>query len=88
MLTDYHRKYLERIKIYHQLHAELSAMTMKLTHRVKEMNIPTKNKERLREIAYEGIDRIQEVDGKFRELIKANWEPPDDPVDLCNEELV
>ena len=82
MLTDYHRKYLESIKIYHQLHAELSAMTMKLTHRVKEMNIPPKNKEGLREIAYEGIDRIKEVDGKFRDLIRSNWEPQDDIMDL------
>ena len=51
MPTDYQRKYLESIKLYHKLHAELGSLTMKLISRVGDMSIPANQKSSLNEIA-------------------------------------
>ena len=88
MPTDYQRKYLECIKVYHQLHAELAGLTMRLTGRVRDLNIPAGYKSTLNEIAYEGADRIKEVDLKFRDLVRANWRPPEERYELELEEVL
>ena len=88
MPTDYQRKYIECVKVYHQLHAELAGMTMKLTSRVRDLNIPARHKSKLNEIAYEGADRIREVDLKFRDLIRAKWKPPEERIELTMEDLL
>jgi len=88
MPTDYQRKYLECVKVYHQLHAELASLTMKLENRILKMKIPAQYKSTLFEVAYEGADRIKEVDLKFRDLVRTNWLPPEKRADVTMEDLL
>jgi hypothetical protein len=87
MPTDFQRKYVECIKCYHQLHGVLSGLTMKLGTRVKDLKIPSHYKTTLNEVAYEGADKIKEVDMKFRDLVRIDWKPPEECVELTPEEM-
>lgn len=71
MTTDYQRKYVESIKFYHQLHAELTFLTMKLFGCVDSMNIPANQKISLNGIAFDSSNKVKEIDAKFRELTKS-----------------
>jgi len=88
MPTDYQRKYLECVKIYHELHAELAGLTIKLTGRLRDMRIPAGYKKTLSEVAYEGADKVNEVDLKFRDLVRAKWQPPEKRVELTLDEIL
>ncbi|MBU1626137.1 hypothetical protein KKB18_02105 [bacterium] len=87
MPTDYQRKYFECIKVYHQLHGVISGLTMKLTGRVGDLKIPAHYKASINEVAYEGADKIKEVDLKFRDLVRTDWRPPETCVELTQEEM-
>jgi hypothetical protein len=86
MPTDYQRKYVESIKIYHKLHAELSGITMKLTSRLRDMDLPVQYKSSLNEVVYDGADRIREVDIAFRDLVRSNWVPPEERFEQVTDE--
>ncbi len=77
MATDYQRKYVECIKIYHKLHAEMAGLTMKLISRLRDMDIPTQYKSSLNEVISDEADAIRKVDFEFRDLVRANWKPSD-----------
>ncbi len=65
MPINYQRKYIEVVKLYHQLHAEITRLDMQLTCNLKQPE--AKN------YLNESSNRIKEIDLKFREVIKANW---------------
>ncbi len=88
MPTDYQRKYVESIKVYHQLHSELGRLTMKLTNSVHDLKIASKYKSTLNEIAFECADRIKDVDLKFRDLVRVKWTPPENRSELRSDELL
>ena len=68
MATDYQKKYIEAIKFYHQLHAELTNLHMKLVCKEGLNSINALS------IIEESSNKIRGIDEKFRELVKSKSE--------------
>ena len=75
MATDYQRKYIEMIKLYHELHSAAGAMGMKLTIRIRDSHLLITQKQSLNELVLECSDKMKKIDEKFRDLIRVDWKP-------------
>ncbi len=70
-MTYYKKKYLDCVKIYHKLHAELSSVTMKLTVVLDDVPLPKEERDKIDGILYDSRKRIEEIDIDFRKLIRS-----------------
>ena len=66
----YKKKYIELISIYHELHAELSAITLKLIDGTKNMPLSREESDKIDGIICNSRDNIEDIDIKFRKLLR------------------
>ncbi len=67
--SQYQHKYIELLKLYHQLHAIQAELHQKLWNIVSKMKQSTHNWDKIQKVFGEYAKKIEDIDGKLMEIV-------------------